>query len=173
MAIANVSHIPMTSPGCIKSEEWIQSLPIIIFFVFLFIFYALLITYEYAISHQQNNQIPIQGDSESDLPARSISSEISDLQRLDSTAPPQAYKQVATGMETTGSEEHSTCPYEVIICAICLEAIADSDIIRWLPCRHIFHSSCLTLWYLRRHYACPLCVSRYVTLEHEHVRENR
>ncbi|KAH7200555.1 hypothetical protein NOF04DRAFT_1185620 [Fusarium oxysporum II5] len=57
--------------------------------------------------------------------------------------------------------------------AICLEAIGDSDIIRWLPCRHIFHSGCITLWYLRRHYACPLCVSRYVTLEREHVRENR
>ncbi|KAH7260645.1 uncharacterized protein BKA55DRAFT_268106 [Fusarium redolens] len=170
MAIANVSHIPMISPGGIKSEEWIQSLPIIVFFVFLFIFYGLLIIYEL---NSRDNQIPIQGDSESDLPARSISSEISDLQRLDSTAPPQAYKQVMTGMEITGSEEHSTCPHEVIICAICLEAIADSDIVRRLLCGHIFHSGCITLWYLRRHYACPLCVSRYMTLEREHVRTNR
>ncbi|KAL5588182.1 hypothetical protein FOVSG1_013318 [Fusarium oxysporum f. sp. vasinfectum] len=112
MAIANVSHIPMISPGCIKSEEWIQSLPIISFFIFLFVFYALLILYELK---SRNNRIPMQGDSESDLPARSISSEISDLQRLDSTAPPQAYKQVTTGREITGSEEHSTCPYEVTI----------------------------------------------------------
>jgi hypothetical protein len=53
MEIANISHVPTISPGCIQSEEWIQSLPIILFFVFLFIFYALLIMYEYVISHQQ------------------------------------------------------------------------------------------------------------------------
>ncbi|KAH7184011.1 hypothetical protein DER44DRAFT_633842, partial [Fusarium oxysporum] len=53
---------------------------------------------------------------------------------------------------------------------ICLEAIADSDIVRRLSCGHIFHSGCITLWYLRRHYACPVCVSRCMTLEREHTR---
>jgi hypothetical protein len=56
---------------------------------------------------------------------------------------------------------------------ICLEVIADSDIVRRLSCGHIFHSGCITLWYLRRHYACPLCVSRYMTWEREHVGTNR
>jgi len=53
MAIANISQVPTISPGGIQSEEWIQSLPMIIFFIFLFVFYALLVTYEYVVSIQQ------------------------------------------------------------------------------------------------------------------------
>ena len=53
MAIANISQVPMIGPGGIQSEEWIQSLPMIILFIFLFIFYALLVTYEYVVSNQQ------------------------------------------------------------------------------------------------------------------------
>ncbi|KAJ9419225.1 hypothetical protein QL093DRAFT_2565363 [Fusarium oxysporum] len=44
--------------------------------------------------------------------------------------------------------------------AICLEPMADKDIIRHLQCCHVFHSSCFGQWFFRRHDTCPICKSR-------------
>ncbi|KAJ9419125.1 hypothetical protein QL093DRAFT_2354544 [Fusarium oxysporum] len=162
MAIANVSQAPKISPGSIQSEEWIQLSFIIMFFISLFIFYALLILYSLELSNIRHNQIRNQEDAESNLSIRNMSSESSDLQRLDPIAPPRTYKQIITKTETAGSGEHSTWPRRQVVCVICLEVMAGSDIVRRLSCGHVFHSSCITLWYLRQHYTCPLCVSRYI-----------
>ncbi|KAH7190766.1 hypothetical protein DER44DRAFT_795493 [Fusarium oxysporum] len=170
MAIANISQVPTISPASIQSEQWIQLLLIIMFFITLFIFYALLILHGLELSHIRQNQIRIQEDSESDLSVRSMRSEISDLERQEPIAPPRTYKQVITEIEIAGSGGHSSCPRGNIICVICLEAMADSDIVRRLSCGHVFHSDCITHWYLRQHYTCPLCVSRYIPAERANIR---
>ncbi|KAH8896180.1 hypothetical protein GQ53DRAFT_640025 [Thozetella sp. PMI_491] len=50
------------------------------------------------------------------------------------------------------------CPFSVI----CLEPMLDGEMVRLLPCGHVFHSSCITLWYLRHHPTCPMCKVSYV-----------
>ena len=42
------------------------------------------------------------------------------------------------------------------ICLICLEEYANNDIIKKLPCNHIFHSECLKIW-LSIKPSCPTC----------------
>lgn len=50
-------------------------------------------------------------------------------------------------------------PYSVI----CLESLQDKDMIRNLPCGHIYHSDCIAKWFLKQHDTCPLCKTHYVT----------
>lgn len=41
-------------------------------------------------------------------------------------------------------------------CAVCIEGYKASDVIRILPCKHIFHKSCVDPWLLDQR-SCPMC----------------
>lgn len=41
-------------------------------------------------------------------------------------------------------------------CAVCLENYKDGETIRILPCKHLFHKSCIDPWLLN-HRTCPMC----------------
>ncbi|CAO3634949.1 unnamed protein product [Mucor hiemalis] len=41
-------------------------------------------------------------------------------------------------------------------CIICLEEYSEGEIIRTLPCKHLFHSTCIQAWLNRKHF-CPIC----------------
>lgn len=43
-----------------------------------------------------------------------------------------------------------------LACAVCLEAFADGDVQRTLPCFHVFHRKCVDGW-LVEHNRCPTC----------------
>jgi len=43
-------------------------------------------------------------------------------------------------------------------CAVCLENYKDGENIRILPCKHLFHKSCIDPWLLN-HRTCPMCKS--------------
>ncbi|KAH6974855.1 hypothetical protein EDB80DRAFT_627336 [Ilyonectria destructans] len=45
---------------------------------------------------------------------------------------------------------------------ICLETLQDGDMVRHLPCDHIFHSNCITKWFLKQHDTCPVCKLCYM-----------
>ena len=45
---------------------------------------------------------------------------------------------------------------EEIRCTICLESYAIGDKISYLPCAHLFHSSCIKNW-IRIKNKCPIC----------------
>jgi hypothetical protein len=47
------------------------------------------------------------------------------------------------------AEQHTTC-------AICHEDFAEGEVLRRLPCQHLYHASCVGHW-LRIKAACPLC----------------
>jgi len=42
------------------------------------------------------------------------------------------------------------------VCSICLESYEDEEVVRRLPCKHLFHSHCVDTW-LRVNASCPLC----------------
>jgi hypothetical protein len=42
------------------------------------------------------------------------------------------------------------------VCSICLENYEDNDVLRKLPCKHLFHEACLDEW-LGLNASCPLC----------------
>eukprot|EP01017_Pseudomicrothorax_dubius_P018121 TRINITY_DN2016_c0_g1_i2.p1 TRINITY_DN2016_c0_g1~~TRINITY_DN2016_c0_g1_i2.p1 ORF type:complete len:170 (-),score=22.49 TRINITY_DN2016_c0_g1_i2:118-627(-) len=41
-------------------------------------------------------------------------------------------------------------------CSICMNPFAEGEVIRLLPCKHIFHNDCLRPW-LCSHSSCPNC----------------
>ncbi|XP_043918217.1 RING finger protein 150 [Protopterus annectens] len=41
-------------------------------------------------------------------------------------------------------------------CAVCIEGYKANDIVRILPCRHLFHKTCVDPWLLD-HRTCPMC----------------
>ncbi|XP_056299386.1 RING finger protein 150 [Pseudoliparis swirei] len=41
-------------------------------------------------------------------------------------------------------------------CAVCIEGYRPHDVVRVLPCRHLFHKSCVDPWLLD-HRTCPMC----------------
>lgn len=45
---------------------------------------------------------------------------------------------------------------------ICLETLQDKDLVRDLPCGHIYHSECIEKWHLKQHHTCPVCKTFYV-----------
>ena len=42
--------------------------------------------------------------------------------------------------------------------AICLSDILEKDIVRGLPCKHVFHRRCIDHWFRGFHTCCPLCM---------------
>ncbi|XP_037531591.1 E3 ubiquitin-protein ligase RNF130 [Nematolebias whitei] len=41
-------------------------------------------------------------------------------------------------------------------CAVCIEAYQLNDVVRILPCKHVFHKVCVDPW-LNEHCTCPMC----------------
>lgn len=50
-------------------------------------------------------------------------------------------------------------------CSICVDEFYKEDIVRLLPCNHIFHRICIDKWLLNESYMCPVC--RKSAGEHE------
>uniref|UniRef100_A0A8D0KGW8 Ring finger protein 130 n=1 Tax=Salvator merianae TaxID=96440 RepID=A0A8D0KGW8_SALMN len=41
-------------------------------------------------------------------------------------------------------------------CAVCIESYKQNDVVRVLPCKHVFHKTCVDPW-LSEHCTCPMC----------------
>lgn len=41
-------------------------------------------------------------------------------------------------------------------CQVCFEKFKDADDIHKLPCKHLYHASCITPWF-QTHDTCPVC----------------
>ncbi|CAI4230579.1 unnamed protein product [Auanema sp. JU1783] len=41
-------------------------------------------------------------------------------------------------------------------CAVCIDPYQTADVVRTLPCRHVYHKSCIDPWLLE-HRTCPMC----------------
>ena len=56
------------------------------------------------------------------------------------------------------------------LCAVCLSAMLDGELVRRLHCCHCFHQPCVDQWLMRRA-VCPLCVRTVVARGHRAVDE--
>ncbi|XP_024028730.1 receptor homology region, transmembrane domain- and RING domain-containing protein 1 [Morus notabilis] len=57
----------------------------------------------------------------------------------------------------TFSSAHSSDCHAGETCAICLEDYKDGEILKVLPCRHEYHSSCVDSWLIKWGTFCPVC----------------
>ncbi|KAH8662775.1 hypothetical protein BGZ61DRAFT_145328 [Ilyonectria robusta] len=76
------------------------------------------------------------------------------LRLLNEAAPVQALGQLKAEIQGAASS--------FIVCAVCLELLLYEDDVRCLPCRHIFHASCINRWFLQGQFTCPCCKRRLV-----------
>lgn len=59
---------------------------------------------------------------------------------------------------TPGSKTDIECKHRADTCAICIAPMSSEESCVLLPCRHVFHRSCLSQWVLRRNSQwCPMC----------------
>lgn len=47
------------------------------------------------------------------------------------------------------------------ICTVCQEQYAATETVTQLPCKHLFHKECITMW-LKDSKQCPMCMSEVV-----------
>ncbi|KAL6857715.1 hypothetical protein ACO1O0_005157 [Amphichorda felina] len=85
-----------------------------------------------------------------------------DVEALDEVAPAKTYDQVKQETENNPTGDHLAWPDSFFECVICLDSLDGDDMVRRLSCGHIFHSDCISRWYLRKHYTCPLCMLRFI-----------
>ena len=45
-------------------------------------------------------------------------------------------------------------------CSICLESFSVKEILKKLPCMHIFHTECIQIWLTEQSNKCPICRSK-------------
>ncbi|ODA82595.1 hypothetical protein RJ55_01102 [Drechmeria coniospora] len=81
--------------------------------------------------------------------------------RLDEVAESQTYKQWKEKTEQASKTTYSS----YLVCVICIETLQDQDLVRRLPCDHIFHAECLLRWFTKRHDSCPLCKVAFLSEE--------
>ena len=82
-------------------------------------------------------------------------------QKIDEMLPPMRFADakgflVAEGRDMGAAADGDDGGVE---CAVCLSAMADDEMVRVLPCVHVFHVGCIDPWFQRRggSPACPTC----------------
>lgn len=65
----------------------------------------------------------------------------------------KALARIATRSLKVGDAELAS---DETVCPVCIEPYAADQLVRTLPCRHIFHRSCVDAWLLEQR-SCPVC----------------
>ena len=53
-------------------------------------------------------------------------------------------------------------------CSICLDEFARKDIVRHLPCSHVYHAKCIDSWLMTKHQTCPSCQRNILDMHESH-----
>ncbi|KAI8619116.1 hypothetical protein BC830DRAFT_1105716 [Chytriomyces sp. MP71] len=102
----------------------------------------------HSLSPAQLNRLPIKvyfSPNKTSLPSSSSSSSTEGIQIID--APPQ---NLVDGEESIRPQEAPPS------CPVCLEDFKELEVLRELPCQHLFHRRCIDAW-LTRSNLCPTC----------------
>lgn len=77
--------------------------------------------------------------------------------QVDDVAPERRFKEIA-GTDLQNEDLNPDSPH---ICVICQNAFENDEVVRVLPCKHQYHSSCILEWFggnlCDLHDYCPLC----------------
>lgn len=57
---------------------------------------------------------------------------------------------------------HSIADHDINDCSICLNPYEGNDMVRSLPCNHVFHQNCVDKWLVGHVNSCPLCRQKVV-----------
>eukprot|EP00930_Biecheleria_cincta_P043444 TRINITY_DN29832_c0_g2_i1.p1 TRINITY_DN29832_c0_g2~~TRINITY_DN29832_c0_g2_i1.p1 ORF type:complete len:395 (+),score=49.35 TRINITY_DN29832_c0_g2_i1:39-1223(+) len=71
-----------------------------------------------------------------------------------------AERQVAASLNALPVEKFKNDESKPDDCSLCLEPYAEDDVLRILPCKHVFHQACIDTWFSSRRFmprTCPLC----------------
>ncbi|KAH6872081.1 hypothetical protein B0T10DRAFT_381472, partial [Thelonectria olida] len=82
------------------------------------------------------------------------------VENLDQEIPARTYKTWKAETKVAGNSTEQSSAF--LLCVICLQTLQERDIVRHLPCGHMFHSDCITKWFLNQHDTCPLCKFCYM-----------
>ncbi|KAH1051465.1 hypothetical protein AAZX31_08G157100 [Glycine max] len=80
--------------------------------------------------------------------------------------PPSSKPRPLPSLHVTPSLLSSLDPNGVVRCAVCKDQITPHAEAKQLPCKHLYHSDCITPW-LELHASCPLCRFRLEEEEEE------
>ncbi|XP_061426676.1 E3 ubiquitin-protein ligase RNF126-A-like isoform X1 [Lethenteron reissneri] len=76
------------------------------------------------------------------------------LEQLDTSGPPPADRaRIHTLPNITITQQHVDAGLE---CSVCREDFAETEVVRQLPCKHMYHNDCIVPW-LELHDTCPVC----------------
>ncbi|PVU95296.1 hypothetical protein BB559_002788 [Furculomyces boomerangus] len=69
---------------------------------------------------------------------------------------------IKTGTQTNSSPNHDHQDKKEdddsdVDCLICFDTINPNDLVRSIPCKHVFHQECLDIWLTTRSCLCPIC----------------
>ncbi|KAI3572590.1 hypothetical protein IWW34DRAFT_637143 [Fusarium oxysporum f. sp. albedinis] len=81
------------------------------------------------------------------------------VENLDQAIPARTCKEWKAEIEDAGNSAGRPSTF---LCAICFRTLQERDMVRHLPCGHVFHSNCLTKWFLKQHDTCPICRHCYM-----------
>lgn len=71
-----------------------------------------------------------------------------------------AERQVAASLDALPVEKFKNDKTKPDDCSLCLEPYTEDDVLRILPCQHVFHQACIDTWFSSRRFmprTCPLC----------------
>ncbi|KAH7179001.1 uncharacterized protein B0J16DRAFT_374134 [Fusarium flagelliforme] len=102
---------------------------------------------------------PASPDTSTSLPSTTVQTR--DLSQLEASIPAKKCYDLKLELSNQNHAFWATIAPS-IICVICLEEFSDADEVRHLACEHIFHSVCISGWYLAQHDTCPICNCDFV-----------
>ncbi|XP_066246651.1 E3 ubiquitin-protein ligase Iruka-like isoform X1 [Euwallacea similis] len=76
------------------------------------------------------------------------------LNQMDSAGPPPVSKAVIDGLQVVEVTQEQVA--QNMQCSVCWEQFQLKELVRQLPCLHIYHESCIRPW-LELHGTCPIC----------------
>jgi len=68
--------------------------------------------------------------------------------------------------QCSSSLNHDSLSFNAM-CSICLEEYEEGEMLRMLPCHHMFHTECIVPWLTERFPNCPLCKAHVIAEQQE------
>ncbi|KAG8352511.1 hypothetical protein FVEN_g9632 [Fusarium venenatum] len=156
-------HEPITTdipPGEEKDYTWfaVFVLPLVLVVILLYLFLPKFYTWLRPKAAVTSSQLA-SPDTSTSLPSTTVQTR--NLSQLEADIPSKKCYNLKLELSNQNHASWATIAPS-IICVICLEEFSDADEVRHLACEHIFHSVCISGWYLAQHDTCPICSCDFV-----------